>query len=314
MSSFLRRFLFFLLPLLLLAAATELYVRSLPNSYRTKAEMMEHLKDSVETIVLGNSHAYSGIRPELLLGCAVNLANVSQTLDIDHLLLQHYAPRCPRLRTIILSLDNSNLFDLPMQQTDEWFRCAYYRRYMHLGPYYRPRYWLELFHFESCRGKIRKWCQLREPDCTSLGWDTDNSLDQRAPDWNTAQVERVLQRHTCRDWQQTAANQSTLLDIARYCHDHHLRLLLVGTPVYPAYARGIPADQRTFLQATRHLAATRYGAYLLDLSSPPTDTDTTTNSSTTSPLFTDSDYFDPDHLTHEGAAKFTQIIAAKTHL
>ena len=50
----------------------------------------------VETIVLGNSHTYYGIRPELLPYAAVNLANVSQTLDIDLLLLEYYAPRLKR--------------------------------------------------------------------------------------------------------------------------------------------------------------------------------------------------------------------------
>lgn len=313
MSSFLRRILFFLLPLLLLAAATELYVRSLPNSYRTKEQMMEHVADSVEIIVLGNSHAYSGIRPELLPRCAANLANVSQTLDLDFLLLEHYAPRCPRLRTVILSLDNSNLFDLPMSQTDEWFRCGYYRRYMHLGPYYRPRYWLEILHFESTRGKIKKWRQQRHPDCTPLGWDTDNSIDQRSPLWNTTQVAQVLQRHTCQDWNQAATNQATLLRIAHYCQEHHLLLLLVATPVYPAYSRGIPADQRAFLHATRQAAAGRYGTRLLDLSSTlylsSTPLDPSTPSSDTA--LCDSDYFDPDHLTHEGAAKFTRQLAAE---
>ena len=48
-----RRLALFLLPLFLLAAATEFYVRQLPNSYRTKAQMMGRMADSVETIVLG---------------------------------------------------------------------------------------------------------------------------------------------------------------------------------------------------------------------------------------------------------------------
>lgn len=297
MRIFLRRISLFLLPLLLLAAAAECYVRSLPNSYRMKREMMLRMQDSVEVMVLGNSHAYSGIRPELLPGCAVNLANVSQTLDIDLLLLEHYAPLCPRLHDVILPLDNSNLFDVPMQQTDEWFRCGYYRRYMHLGAYHRPRYWLELFHFQSARGKIQKWRSQQHPDCTALGWDTDNSLGAKnLEEWNTAQVARVIQRHMCRDWQQASANRATLLRIVRYCREHRLRLLLVGTPVYPAYAACIPVAQRRFVDATRR-AARQAGAVVLDHESDL-------------PL-TDDDYFDPDHLTHEGAARFTLRLSAE---
>jgi len=291
-----RGWVFFLLPLLLLAAAAELYVRSLPNSYRIKRQTMEQMEDSVETIILGNSHAYSGIRPELLADCAVNLANVSQTLDLDLLLLEHYAPRCPRLRHIVLTLDNSNLFDLPMQQTDEWFRCAYYRRYMHLGPYYRPRYWLELFHFQSARGKIEKWWQQRHPDCTPLGWDTEKSLDQKnQAEWNTTQVERVLGRHTCSDWQQAQENQRLLLCIASYCRDHQLQLTLVATPVYRAYSNGIPSRQRDFIGQSRRLCIETGGARVLDFERDS--------------AYLDDDFFDPDHLTREGATKFTLQLA-----
>ena len=289
-------FFLFLLPLLLLATATELYVRSLPNSYRIKRQMMERMEDSVETIILGNSHAYSGIRPELLPDCAVNLANVSQTLDVDLLLLEHYAPRCPRLRHVLLTLDNSNLFDLPMQQTDEWFRCGYYRRYMHLGPYYRPRYWLELFHFQSARGKMEKWLQQRHPDCTPLGWDTDNSLDQRnQEEWNTTQVERVLNRHTCSVWEQAFENQRILLRIADYCRDHRLQLTLIAPPVYRAYSYGIPRRQRDFINQARQLCTETASARVLDFVCDST--------------YLDDDFFDPDHLTHEGAAKFTLQLA-----
>ena len=289
-------FFLFLLPLLLLATATELYVRSLPNSYRIKRQMMERMEDSVETIILGNSHAYSGIRPELLPGCAVNLANVSQTLDLDLLLLEYYAPRCPRLRHIILTLDNSNLFDLPMQQTDEWFRCGYYRRYMHLGPYYRLRYWLELFHVQSARGKMEKWIQQQHPDCTPLGWDTDNSLDQKnQKEWNTSQVERVLSRHHCSDWQQAQENQRLLLCIANYCCNHQLQLTLVAPPVYRAYSYGIPRRQRDFINQARQLCTETASARVLDFVCDST--------------YLDDDFFDPDHLTHEGAAKFTLQLA-----
>ena len=91
-------------------------------------------------------------------------------------------------------------------------------------------------------------------------------------------------------------NRATLLRIVRYCREHRLRLLLVGTPVYPAYAACIPVAQRRFVDATRR-AARQAGAVVLDHESDL-------------PL-TDDDYFDPDHLTHEGAARFTLRLSAE---
>ena len=78
MKSFLLRLSLFLLPIAILAVAGEAYVRSLPNSYRLKGEWMRQNADSVEVLILGNSHAYYGIRPQDMQGVAFNLSNVSQ--------------------------------------------------------------------------------------------------------------------------------------------------------------------------------------------------------------------------------------------
>lgn len=300
MIRFLRHLFLFLLPLLILAGATEVYVRHLPNSYRIKYELMAQVKDSVEVLILGNSHAYSGIRPELLPVCAANIANVSQTLDVDRLLLERYAPTCPRLRHVVLVLDNSNLFDLPLHQTDEWFRCGYYRRYMHLGSYYRPRYWLELFHFQSVRGKIEKWRQQRHPDCTSLGWETDNTLAAKnMEEWNTTMVPRVLKRHTCQDWQQAEMNAAEVEAIVAYCYLHGLHLTLLATPVTPAYKAGIPLRQQQFLMKVRERCSQYETTRVIDLSEETT--------------LSDNYYFDPDHLTHEGAAWLTGTLCRELY-
>ena len=306
---FLRRLAFFLLPILLLAIAAEAYVRSIPNSYRVKQQALEQMADSLQTIILGNSHAYSGLRPEFLPGSVLNLANVSQTLDVDHALLLRCIRQCPQLHDVILTLDNSNLFDRPMEQTDEWFRITYYTLYMHRLGGHNPwfsRYGVELFHFQSFQGKIRKWLQLRHADCTPLGWDTDNSREAReqmaaeaartqaVATWDSLQTIKTLRRHTMRDERATRQNISHLQQMASLCQQHGIRLTLLCTPVRPDYASGIPHSQQQLILQTLHDACQRYGARSLDLSR-----DTT---------FTPDEYFDPDHLNHEGAAHLTEIL------
>ena len=265
-----------------------------PNSYRMKAEVMERVHDSVEAIVLGNSHAYSGIRPALLPGVAVNLANVSQTLPIDLELLQRYAPQCPRLKHVILVADNSNLFDAPMETTDEWFRITYYTLYMNgLGGHSRwSRYGLELAHWDSFKGKLTKYWEMGHPDCDSLGWDTDNTLQTKSQEeWNRRQTEDALRRHTCKDWERARQNASAVLSIACFCQERHIRLTLLCTPVSSTYAAGIPRRQQTFIRNLHQVAHRHYGATSLDLTLMSLQPD---------------DYFDGDHLTHEGAEKLTE--------
>lgn len=303
MRHFLQQLLLFLLPIALLAVGAECYMRCcVPNSYRIKAELMERTKDSVEAIVLGNSHAYSGIKPDLLPGVAVNMANVSQVLDTDLRLLERYAPQCPCLKQVYLVCDNSNLFDLSLEQTDEWFRCTYYTLYMDgLGGHSRwSRYGLELAHFNSFRGKLTKYWHLQRPDCDPLGWDTDNSLQaKREAGWDSTQVADALRRHTCNDWQQARRNARTVMEMARYCQTRGIRLTLLCTPVTPAYAAGVPPRQLEAIRRVHKEACQKYGAESLDLSRTE--------------AFAPDDYFDSDHLTHEGAAKLTRLLARSAH-
>ena len=101
----------FLVLAALIAAGIEAYIRSWDNSYKAKDRWMTDNAATVETIILGNSHALFSFRPQYV-GCnAYNLANVSQTIDYDNLLLRHYAPMCKRLKNVIITVDNSNLFD-----------------------------------------------------------------------------------------------------------------------------------------------------------------------------------------------------------
>lgn len=295
MRCFLFRLFLFLLPIALLAIGAESYIRQIPNSYRIKQQLLDRVADSVETIILGNSHAYSGLCPELLPGVVANLANVSQTLNVDQALLERCMERCPRLKHVILVVDNSNLFDLPMEETGEWFRITYYTLYMQrLGGHnpYLSRYGLELLHFQSFCAKLERWHQQHRPDCTPLGWDTSNCLSEKdQAHWNHESVDKKLAHHTCQNWDQARRNAAAAVAIAHLCHQHHIRLTLLCTPVYKSYADGIAPRQQQWIEET-HRACTEFaGVQSLDLSRDST--------------YSDDEYFDPDHLTHEGARHLT---------
>ena len=309
MSIFLRRLTLFLLPIVLLAVGAETYVRHIPNSYRIKQQTMEKIADIIEIIIQGNSHAYSGIRPEQLPGHAINLANVSQTVNLDLELLQRCICHCPRLRHVIMVFDNSNLCDRPMEETDEWFRITYYTLYMNrLGGHnpYLSRYGLELLHFQSLQGKIKHWQQQQHPDCTPLGWDTSNSLEARqamqaeatltqdSATWDSLQAVTKLAHHHLQDEAVARQNINNVVEMARLCQQHGIRFTLLCTPVRPDYAAGIPLRQQNLIHQALDTCHTRFGTVTLDLSR-----DTT---------FTSLEYFDPDHLTQSGADHLTCLL------
>jgi hypothetical protein len=68
-----------------------------PNSFSVKKALLERQAQDVEVLVLGSSHAYFDVLPELLGRPAFNLADVSQSLFYDRALLKKYLGRMPSL-------------------------------------------------------------------------------------------------------------------------------------------------------------------------------------------------------------------------
>src|SRR5277367_4965178 len=77
------RTLAFLLPVLLIWLALELWTRQLPTSHSVKEANLNRLAGQIDTLILGSSSSYWDIAPQYLPGCAYNLANVAQTPYYD---------------------------------------------------------------------------------------------------------------------------------------------------------------------------------------------------------------------------------------
>lgn len=290
MKKFLVKTLLFLLPVVLLLAAMELYVRRQPNTYRQKDEWMTAHAQDVEILMLGNSHGFYGLRPDCFQRKAYNLCQVSQSLEYDEYLLLHYAPLYKRLTDVLLIVDHSGFFDLPLEQTER-FRCTYYRLYMDCPKHpLWSRYGFELSDMSAVKEKLAKETTL----CDSTGWNPAYTVDRRDADYlSDDNVATAAERHRCKDWDVAAENRRTLQRIARWCRDHHLRLLLLQAPVTQAYRQRIAPHQQEYL----HKSVESTGAAVADY--------------TADPRFTDNDFFDPDHLTDAGAAKWSRILATR---
>lgn len=81
----------------------EFLVRTMSNPYKVKNKwMMEH-SQNINSIILGSSHTYYGVRPEYV-DSLYNLANVSQNPKYDYFMLEKYGNLCPNLKTVILPI------------------------------------------------------------------------------------------------------------------------------------------------------------------------------------------------------------------
>ena len=304
MKKFLIRSLVFLLPALLVLALAEAYVRSIPCSYQYKGQWIEAHGDKVSTLILGNSHAFFDLRPSDFADSTFNLSNVSQRLEHDYFLLQHYAQSCPHLSRVILVADNSNLFDPPMED-DEPGREAYYQLYMH---YKRPSdplaflsswgsftpYPLELSYINSFWAKVARQWQGKGLSCDSLGWGVDDKAELRNPIDFTPEGVRS---HHFHDWPSTFRNVVALHRIAAWCQRHHITLYLLMPPVTQSYTQKANKWQLDFVNSVTLRCQQRYGAIVVDYSCDS--------------RFSDLDFFDTDHLNNLGATKFSNILSVE---
>ena len=100
MKRFLTYSALFLAIMLSIIAVAEMVSRAYPNSYAYKKAWMDANAERVRTLILGGSHTYYAVKPDLLGANAFSLANVSQAPEYDYWLLSTYIHRCKNLKTV----------------------------------------------------------------------------------------------------------------------------------------------------------------------------------------------------------------------
>lgn len=297
MKKFVLRTLVALLPLLLVLAAAERYVRSLPNTYQYKESWMRQHGHRVATLVLGNSHAYYDLVPGEMGDSVFSLANVSQRTEHDFFLLRRYASCCPRLRRVVMVADCSNLFDVPMEH-EEPGRATYYQLYMDYPKHGAlSRYGFELSSMTSFWAKVRQAWRRAPLDCDSLGWGRGYRWQARPAQIPGSGAE--VKRHPFHGWAATMLNCRYVDSVAAWCAARHVQLVLLQPPVSRAYTRAAAPWQLRFVADVARRCCQRYGATVADYSCHP--------------AFSDDDFYDDDHLCDRGARRFSRLLADELH-
>ena len=265
-------------------------MRQIPNEYKYKNDWMNLHTEEVETLILGSSHAWFGINPEYINGLAFNLAFMSQSLKYDSFLLHKWGDKYKKLKLVIIPISYSTFFfDNPFGVLQA---PSYYRNYMDC-PYYSG-YSFEVLFFKALHGKIitqrdNNW-QL---SCNELGWH-ETPVEPKEEDWNDFVKVRNLVRIQAGSLDEVEKNYLYLKEMALFCKEHSIRLVLVSIPMPKAYndaldddLLAVAYDQVRRVQKDSNLD---YFDYRED------------------PRFIPDDFADANHLNKIGAEKFTKIL------
>lgn len=287
-----RAALFFLILLVPLAAG-EIYLRSLPNPYKTKHAYLQAHSSEVETLILGSSHAYYGIHPETFGPHAFSAAMISQTLRYDDYLLHHYD--FTNLRLVIEPISDFSLYE-EIENGKEWYLANQYRLYMDCDIH--PRfgvYGWEVTAFRTYCEKLKRLWQPPKMHWSATGQGLEYTVDNKAEDWDYAEERVKTNRYD--DFSHAPEQVEHLQHMADFCHRQGATLLLVSTPLRPGYRA---------LQNPKQVedTAERLNAFLQK------NPDVRYLDFRADPRFTADDFYDADHLSLEGSRKLSELIKA----
>ena len=283
----------FLLPILVFLGGAEYIVRSIPNEYRYKNEWMNQHADEVETLIFGSSHAWFGINPAYFDGVTFNLSFMSQSPKYDCFLLEKWGDNYKKLKTIIVPISYFTFFfDEPFGVPQV---AAYYRIYMDC-PYHS---WLSVAGLELTQAKALhgKLITLRENQwkvlCDEYGWHAEPFVP-KDDDWDDAVKVRNLVGIQTGSVDAVEQNYSYLKEMAAFCSQHHVRMILVSIPMSDAYNKALDRQQLAVtyqqIQRAREELKLDYYDYREDT------------------RFSDDDFADLNHLNTVGSEKFTRIM------
>lgn len=120
MRRFLLRLVFFLIVPVLVILALDVHLRTMNTGYKDKVSGLVSCEDSIEVLILGNSHSAYGVDPSEFSMYAYNLASVNQSLYFDKRLTLRYLDQMPKLKYVLISLDYHSLYFSSQGSRDVW--------------------------------------------------------------------------------------------------------------------------------------------------------------------------------------------------
>jgi hypothetical protein len=197
-----KKLIYIIIPVIVLVILFEVKARNIENGFELKKSLFEENIDNIEVLILGSSHAYINLNPEIINEKSFDIANNSQDLYYDYMLFDKYKDKLKNLKCIILSISCFSLW-YDLNETPEKWRKFFFKKYFDINPRnnlslseitdaksysYAFFYRLENVFLRSLSTKTFSFgC-----DMNSYGWNTDT--DNCAIDSTEFSIEKGKER------------------------------------------------------------------------------------------------------------------------
>ena len=286
-----------ILPIFIFFLVLEIAIRKIPNDYQLKKVYLDKNASKINTLILGSSHSFYGINPEYFSKHTFNAAYVSQTLDLDEELLNHYKDKFSNLETVIIPISYASLFETLETDVEKW-RLKNYILYYGFENKYRFTDNFETLNHDILLN-IKKTVKFYVFDkslitSSNLGWGTNFSSKNN----QKFEGEFTAKKHTASNFNLFEANLKSLHKIIELCQKKKVKILFITTPTHSSYYKNVNKMQllkttNTINELVKKNPNCEY-INLLD-----------------SEKFIATDFHDADHLNEIGAKKLSLFLNKK---
>lgn len=292
------KILLFLLPVLLVWLALEVFYRTVDTNFTEKNKQIRTEYADAEVLVLGNSHTLFGVNPDYFQRKTYNIANVSQTLYFDELIFNTYVNELPELKAVILNVSYFSLTEDVNPFGDAW-RKYFYKHQMKLDVDIVSPWDIRNYSLATAR-RFKKSATLvheyvSNGTVVSVYPNGYGVQDKRDIVPDKAAIATIIAKKHEDGLIDFKTNIKRLIAIVEACKQRNIQVVLVEMPVYEKYDALLNEQKKNKIERT-----------LKDLEN--TYTNTSYIKLSRDPRFTDSDLRDADHLTNEGAKKASILL------
>ncbi len=296
MKKFTKRLLLYVVPVLVLIVASEILLRKIPNDYAYKRNYLDKHAGEIEVLILGNSHEYYGLNPELFSKKGFNAAYASQSLNYDWAILKRYETKLKHLHYLILPADYFTLTS-SLEHGEEKWRIKDYNLYYKININASFTDGFEIFTGKTQSKLIRIknfYISRKKPvQCNALGFGSGFHSSKSKNLETTGKL--AAKRHTLTKGEVNSYEKNTTIirKFIAFAERKNIQLVFVASPVYKSYYSRLKYEQLQRTQGFFRLHAVKsnnvhYYNFMCDTT------------------FHASDFYDGDHLNEKGAEKWSQ--------
>jgi hypothetical protein len=184
--------------------------------------------NTAEVLILGNSHAFFGINPEVLSKRAINVANKSRKLETDYFILKKNIKNLSGLKFLILPISSYTLFTEHISKEEK----RLYYNFHGLKEYNQGLFNNLLIVHEPFKELVED-AIFKTTEISKSGWRANGNeyiYDKKIIKERVGNIEERLSRKNTIE-----KNTNYLLKIIKLCDDNTIKLILLLPPYHPDF-------------------------------------------------------------------------------